>query len=157
MTRGWPDPSDPTRRVRLSREANPCQYLHRWPEKSRDRVLDLIELGAVWRLAPEAGQPFGDIVRLLILTGCRKNEVGELRWREIDFDKAAINLPRHRTKNGRPHAIPLPPRAVEILRAQPETSSPLVFGSFAWSRAKSKLDALLAAEREGGCRPCRHG
>jgi hypothetical protein len=53
--------------------------------------------------------------------------------------------------------VPLVPRAIEILREQPEASSPLVFGSFAWSHVKRKLDALLAAEREReGLPPMAH-
>jgi hypothetical protein len=59
LVRGWPDPADPTRRLKLRREANPTRYLHKWPETSRDRVLELQELGAVWRLAPKVTETFG--------------------------------------------------------------------------------------------------
>jgi integrase len=122
-------------------------------------VLSRAELAEVWGAACGAGD-FGDIVRLLILTGQRREEIGSLRWSEIDFDRGLIVLPPERTKNKRLHEIPLSPqaRAILELRAQRVASSPrpsrakpndgLIFGGAAgfsgWSRAKGKLDAALA-------------
>jgi integrase len=45
------------------------------------------------------------------LTGRRREEIGSLRWQEIDFDKAVIALPAERTKNSKPHDVPLSPAA----------------------------------------------
>jgi integrase len=47
---------------------------------SRDRVLSDAELAAIWKALPE--DQFGSIVRLLILTGQRREEIGGLRWSE---------------------------------------------------------------------------
>jgi integrase len=133
ITHGW-----------LRRESNPCQYLPKWEESSRERALNLKELGEIWRAAPEVNEQFGRIIKLLILTGCRRSEIAELRWSEVDFDEAVIRLPGSRTKNARPHLVPLAPAAVEILEAAPRTSDLLVFTGFAsWSHAKKALDARV--------------
>jgi integrase len=81
----------------------------------RDRVLSDSEIAAIWRALPE--KQFGAIVRLLILTGARREEVDELRWSEINGDKIA--LPGERTKNGRPLDLPLSGAAAGIIEAQP--------------------------------------
>jgi integrase len=126
---------------RLRREANPCQYLPKWSEHARERALSLAELASIWQAAPEVGQVFGTVLRLLILTGCRKSEISGLRWSEVDFDQAVIRLPGSRTKNNRPHLVPLAPAAVAILETVPRTSDLLVFIGFAsWSYAKKALD-----------------
>ena len=62
---------------------------------------------------------YSRIVRLLILTGQRRAEIGDLAWPEIDFDKRQIELPEHRTKNRRPHIVPLSEQALAILEAVP--------------------------------------
>ena len=68
---------------------------------SRDRVLTDDELRSIW--AALGNDPYGDIVRLLALTGQRRDEIGSLRWREVDFDKSLIALPPERT-------FPYPPQ-----------------------------------------------
>jgi integrase len=129
---------------RLRREASPTRHLPKWQERSRDRALSPLELGKVWRAAPKVHETFGHIARLLILTGCRKSEIAGLRWSEIDFDQAMIRLPGSRTKNSRPHSVPLAPAVVEILEAAPRTSDLLVFTGFAsWSHVKKALDAMV--------------
>src|SRR5918996_1640997 len=108
-------------------------------------ALSLEELGAVWRTAPEVNPSFGSIIRLLVLTGCRKSEIADLRWSEVDLDDAVIRLPGSRTKNKRPHVVPLAPAAVSILKAVQHINPTLVFpGVGSWSRPKEKLDPKLA-------------
>jgi integrase len=127
----------------LKRDTNPTQFLPKWAETSRERVLPLEELGAVWRAAPEVNPTFGSIIRLLVLTGCRKSEIADLRWSEVDLDEAVIRLPGSRTKNKRPHVVPLVPVAVEVLKAVPRVSDHLVFvGVGSWSWPKTALDGL---------------
>jgi integrase len=125
--------------------------------RSRDRVLTETELAGVWHAAGDdkaaigsSGQAYGTIVRLLILTGQRRNEIGGLRWPEIDLGGRLIKLPAERTKNGRPHDVPLSDPAWELLRAMPHRIGPhdTVFstaktGFTDHSRAKHALDARL--------------
>jgi integrase len=100
--------------------SNPCTGLDRpAEERSRDRVLDDKELRKVWLAASELGHPHVGIVRLLILTGQRRNEIAALRWSEIDLAERALHLPAARTKNGRPHDVPLSASALAIIAGLP--------------------------------------
>ena len=78
----------------------------------------------------------------------RRDEIGGLRWQEIDFDKALISLPAERTKNGKPHDIPLSAAALDILKNRPRLAGrEHVFGAngFAgWSNCKRELDGRIA-------------
>jgi integrase len=90
------------------------------PKKSdpRERVLTDDELGAVWRACGD--QDFGKIVKLLMLTGCRRLEIGGLRRREFDADTGTLTLPAERVKNKRKHVLPLPQLAIAIIQSLPE-------------------------------------
>ena len=125
-------------------EANPVIGTNRATENgSRDRVLSENELRSIWNAL--ADDDYGTIVRLLALTGQRREEIGGLRRSEIDLDKALISLPAPRTKNGRPHDIPLSPLAISILKdwlSRRTTTGEYVFGNGAkggfqgWSKSK---------------------
>lgn len=86
-------------------------------EVRRDRVLDDAELAAVWGAADVIGWPFGPAVKLLILTGARKSEIGDLRYSEVR--DGIVSLTGSRTKNGEPHRIPLSALAREIIAEVP--------------------------------------
>ncbi len=82
--------------------------------KPRARVLSDAELRTVWNAAGDGD--FGHIVKLLILTGARRQEIGSAKWVEIDFDTGVLTIPADRAKNGHALELPLPPAALEILR-----------------------------------------
>ena len=135
-------------------EVNPCVGV-RPPSKetSRERVLDDAELRALWAAAGEVGYPFGELVRMLVLTGARLREVAHARWSEVDLEAKLWTLPGLRTKNGVEHRIPLAPQAIAILESLPRfdgcdflftISARLPFDSF--ERPKRRLDALMALE-----------
>jgi len=120
-------------------------------EAPRDRVLSDAEVALVWRHAGTGD--YGAIVRLLILTACRREEVAAMAWSELQGD--VWTIPGGRAKNGRPHELPLPPLALAVLSEAPRREGrDFVFGSgrggFAgWSKAKADLEArMLAALRE---------
>src|SRR5262245_6980281 len=85
----------------------------------RERVLSGEEAGAVWRAAGEAPLPYGAIVRLLMLTGQRREEVAGVTWTELSKDLTTWTIPASRTKNGIPHLVPLSPPAPQLLHALP--------------------------------------
>jgi integrase len=145
---------------------NPIRFTGRpVAEASRDRVLSDAELARVYQHA--GGGDYGDAVRLLALTGQRREEVGGMLWSEIDLDAALWSIGAERTKNGLPHDAPLNAAAVAILRRRTRRKGrDLVFGSGAggftgWSKAKSALDdritvTLKAADPEAeGMKPWR--
>jgi integrase len=111
----------------------------------RDRVLTDAELIKVWRAAEKLGA-YGAAVRMLILTGARREEIGRLRWDEI-VDGDHIELKGARTKNGEAHIIPLSALARTLL-ASLKVNGPWVFSVtgknplVAWSQAKLDLDSL---------------
>jgi integrase len=117
--------------------------------KSRDRVLTDRELAVIWKTLPNSD--YGAIVRLLILTGQRREEIGAMRWSEIDFKERLIALPPARTKNNRRHDVPLSQAAVAILKShharvdrdfvfgdEPRKAEPRGFQG--WSHCKAVLD-----------------
>src|SRR5262249_38157364 len=92
------------------------------------------------------------IIKLLILTGTRRTEIGDLRWSEIDFDAKLITLPAARTKNKREFEIPMTSAVVKLLQAQPRREGrDLVFGSgedgyAGWSKSKDELDRRVSLQ-----------
>jgi integrase len=122
-------------------------------ERSRDRVLSDDELRLVWQAADQVGWPFGPMVKLLALTGQRRDEVGRMQWSELDLDKQLWTLPAERVKNNQPHHVPLSDAALAVLKGAPQiVGSPFVFTtngtapSSAYSKNKRRLDALLPAD-----------
>jgi integrase len=112
---------------------------------ARERVLTDAELRAIWLACGD--NDYGRIVRLLMLTGQRREEIGALRWSEITGD--AVTFPASRTKNGREHCIPLTPAALALLPPPKEGRdflfghrpiSGVVRGFTGWAWSKAALD-----------------
>lgn len=120
--------------------------------KSRDRVLSDAELAAIWHAC--ADDDFGRIVKLLMLLGCRREEIGGLSWTEIPFETWIMTIPGTRTKNHHPLVLTLPTAALEILRSAPRRDGrDYVFGHrggafSAWSYSTIALNNRIA-EMEG--------
>lgn len=116
-------------------------------EEARERVLSATELRSLWIASTACGYPFGDCIKLLILTGQRRSEVAGMRWSELDLPNALWNLPGKRVKNASAHIVPLSDQAVEMLRAMPRfLHSDYVFTTTGRSavsgfgRAKARID-----------------
>jgi integrase len=131
--------------------------------RGRERTLTPAELVEVWRATDAVddkgkrlvNEDYARIVKLLILTGQRRIEIGALGWRELfEIQKAAtarIELTGERTKNGLPHIVPLSSQAVSLLPAKRDGND-MVFGRFdkgfsGWSKAKAELDAAILQAR----------
>jgi integrase len=121
----------------------------------RDRVLTDAELAAVWNAYGD--DEHGRIVRLLILLGSRRQEVGGMRWSELDLDAGTWTLPAARSKNHHRHTVALPPPALDIIRSVPRRARDHLFGDRAaggfasWHHGKRDLDSRLA----GNVKPWR--
>jgi integrase len=97
-------------------------------EKPRERTLSPSELRALWLALPDT--EFGTITKLLLLTACRRAEIGSLEWSEVDLDKASLTIRPERMKGGKTHRLPLVPEAVELLRQVPRrVDNKFVFGA----------------------------
>jgi integrase len=117
--------------------SNPTVNTNKRVERARDRVLSNDELGRIWSAAGD--DTYGTIVKLLILTGQRRSEIGGLRWTEVDLPAGILNLSGTRTKNGRAHIVPLTPTALKLLTQLPRAGD-AVFKFTDWARAKTLLD-----------------
>jgi integrase len=116
----------------------------------RERVLSDSEIKIIWSALD--GYEFGEftaIVRLLLLTGCRRAEIGGLRWSEVDNESGTLTIPGTRTKNRRTLVLPLPAPALNILRQVPRNHNSNVFGGrdgfTSWAVFTKKLNDRLAA------------
>ena len=130
---------------------NPCASVPR-PEtpKARDRVLSNVEIVKFWRVTDKSGEPFGAVLKLLLLTGCRLNEVAGMQHGELCDDGAMWTIPGIRTKNHRPHVVPLPPLARDVLAGVKRIEDAnLVFTTTGrspvsgWSKIKDRLDEAM--------------
>jgi integrase len=122
--------------------ANPVANTNKREEKSRDRVLSDAELKAIWTALGE--DDYGRIVKLLMLTGQRADEIAGLRWNEIGED--VITFAAERVKNKREHVVPLSEVASAIIPS--ERKGAHVFGRDdtgfqGWSKCKARLDEKL--------------
>jgi integrase len=114
----------------------------------RDRVLSDDEVRAIWSAAGDDDS--GRIVKLLLLTGCRREEIGGLKWSEANLDTGVMTIPGARTKNGRTLELTLPKIAIDVLRSVSRRDGrDYVFGHrggpfSGWSAAKLRLDARIA-------------
>ena len=132
-------------------EANPCLALDKpGTEVRRDRHLSEAEIVALWK-ATESADDYSAIVRVLLLTGQRREEVAAMTWAELDLDKALWSLPAARTKNRQAHDVPLSESVLRILRGRKSEGRKYVFGLrrgpfSGFSKAKPTLDARLAKE-----------
>jgi integrase len=97
-------------------DAHPvARMLKRFQEQPSERVLTDDELRALWAGLDARPGPAADAMRLRLLLGQRGGEVIGMRWDELDLTALTWNLPGARTKNGRPHAVPIGPTAGAIL------------------------------------------
>jgi integrase len=130
----------------IDADINPVAFTVRQPEKSRDRTLNGRELRAIWRVTGD-GKDYSRIVRLCLLSGCRREEIGGLRWDEIQNNRIAFSPGR--MKGNLPHEISLLPMISSTLPERPVDASGSVFGRrgtgfSGWSKGKIELDAKLA-------------
>jgi integrase len=139
-------------------DANPVVGTNIAPESGpRERALDDDELADIWRACQDTD--YGRIIRLLVLTGQRRQEVAGMADSEIDLPRRLWTLPGERTKNRREHTVPLSGAALTVIASQPRrVDRDLLFGDGSgpfsgWSSCKTRLDARITAARKAGGRP----
>jgi len=101
--------------------------LHR--ENPRTEILDLAQQRALVAALAEEPDPWvRAYLQLLLLTGCRANELLGVKWADVDYEKATVQI--RARKNGRDLLLPLPLAALQLLRSLPVVEgSPYVFPS----------------------------
>jgi integrase len=120
-------------------------------------VLSDAEVKKFWAATASVPKPFGAVLRLLLLTGCRLNEIARLQWEEVNG--ATLEIPGSRTKNHLPFVIPLSPDAQSNLPREVNLKnfpregriSAFVFTTngttpiSGWSKVKRRLDAEMGS------------
>jgi integrase len=132
----------------IEADSNPVAFTVRQPERPRERTLTDAELKAIWT-ATEGDGDYARIVRLCLLSGCRREEMGRLRLDEIQQDRLVIG--GKRMKAGVTHEVPLLPMIGATLSSATDEGSEYVFGRrgtgfSGWSKAKHALDARIAGQ-----------
>ena len=128
-------------------DAHPAaRMIKRFHEQPSDRVLTDAELRALWAGLDARPGLAADALRLRLLLGQRGEEIAGMKWAEVDFKAKTWDLPGVRTKNRRPHSVPLPPTTLAILkrlRKEVPENEPRVFpGLTSWTddhRALSQI------------------
>ena len=135
-----------------SAERNPFALTSKFDlGQSRDRVLSDSEILEVWKNSGE--DDYGRIVRLLLLTGARRDEVSHTKRDEFNLNERLWTLPKERAKNNHEIRLPLADITLKILESIPKREdSDFIFGTGqrgfqGWSRAKEALDARILKAR----------
>lgn len=125
------------------------------PAASRDRVLEDQELIVLFEASRAVADPYGAFVRLLTITGQRRNEVAGMEWAELNRDRREWLVPAERAKNGAENLLPLSILALAELDAlaggEKWPKRGLVFASAnntpisGYSKAKRALDVKMGA------------
>ena len=109
-------------------DANPARGVKRNRRSALTRFLSREEIGRLHKVLDEQSgksrEQQADIIRLLLLTGCRRSEIVQLRWSEVRDDTLSLAD----SKIG-PRNVPLNAGARRILEGQPKCGSPFVFPS----------------------------
>ena len=93
-------------------------------EQKRDRVYSQQEIQQLWTAFENQDQLIGTIYKLLLLLGQRAGETCQMRWSDLELDKAIWTIPTEITKSERLHIVPLPEQALElILNMKPVTGN----------------------------------
>jgi integrase len=145
--------------------ASPCPVMSKRskllaPKTMRQRVLDNDEIKVIWRATEANIYPADPFLRLLLILGCRRNELARARWREFDLRKPGAEtwtLKGERTKTGDPRIVPLPAMAVAMIAELPRfAAGDFVFSALhgrrpftAFSRMKARLDDKITALNGG--------
>jgi integrase len=108
-------------------ESNPIAATPRvHTAKKRTRFLEFDEIPAMWKAAERLRSPRADVLKLLLLTGCRLKEISALRWSEVKLETGELHLPAERVKNKQPHTVYLSDAARTVL-SDVRKSSEFVF------------------------------
>lgn len=136
-------------------ETSPCDRIKParliGPKALRQRVLTDAELKAFWRAAARMDYPNGALFQMLLLTGQRKSEVAEAKWREFDLAAKLWTVPPERFKSDATHIVPLADDVLTLLKTLPRwTTGDFLFSTTGgrkavngFSNAKKRLDRRM--------------
>jgi integrase len=139
-------------------DANVAARIGMLDEAERERILTDAELVEIWHAAGQLVAPGNALVRQLILSGQRRNEVSETQWREVDEAERLWTVPAARMKSKLVHEVPLPPMMLALIRGVPTANDRKIYvfaspyrkeapiGGF--SQLKEQLDRQILEARQ---------
>ena len=139
---------------------NPCRFIEKYPTRGRERFLSEQEFDRLGRVLADL-ETRGTIstsaagaLRLLMLTGCRRNEIVTLRWEHVDLEHDELRL--RDAKTGA-RAVPLSPAAIQVLTALPRRpDNPWVFpGRVRGTRLRTLNASWQVVRKEAGLEDVR--
>ena len=99
---------------------NPASLVRFNREEPRHRYLSKDEASRLFAAIERHDNVYARaLFQMYLLTGCRRNELLNLTWQDVDLREGNIVIPESRAKNGRAHKIPLDAYALEILQSLP--------------------------------------
>jgi len=118
---------------------NPTAGLKTAPDVCRERFLAREEVQRLLTaLDTDENRVAAFAIKLLLLTGARRNEITHAKWEHVNWDKRTLLVPR--AKSGRPRSIHLNSAALDLLRAIERTDgNPFIFPSPVTGRPSPSL------------------
>ncbi len=105
------------------RSDNPVKAVEKYKEYKRYRWLNDSEIQILWHILDQYhNQNIANAIRLLLLTGSRRNEVLHATWDQFDLEKGIWTKPAHTTKQRRMEHLPLSTTAIKILKRMKKQS-----------------------------------
>ena len=100
---------------------NPVSGIKKYQEYKRDRWLNDEELQRLYDVLDRYhNQGVANAIRLLVLTGARKNELLSATWEQFDLEKGVWTKPAHSTKQKKMEHLPLSTQVVSLLKEMAE-------------------------------------
>lgn len=122
-------------------KANPAARMKKpAKERPRKRALDDDEIMQVWPALELVGWPYGQILRLIMLTAQRPGEVARMRWADLDLDAATWHQHADATKTEEAILVPLSSMAMDIIRPLPRLPGQFVFPGRGGDKPASNID-----------------
>lgn len=137
-------------------ETNVVSRVKKLPQGKKERFLSnaearrLLETVSLMQTEGRLGESFADIIRLLLFTGARRNEIVELEWTEVDLNHSLLILPKHRSKTGeKTITLSVYAKPILALRSQQgrhvfpsskDVARPVVGISRAWQRVRKEAN-----------------
>ncbi len=142
-------------------QGNPCTHVGRNPEEGRERFFSEAELDRIAGALNEyPGPHVANMLRLVMLTGCRPAEAISATWDQIDLETGTWTKPAANTKIRKTQEFPLSPAAIKLVmleRKEVSEDCPFVFpgrkrrekdwepikqyrSAWAWIRDKAELE-----------------
>ena len=124
----------------------------------RQCVLEDEAIKAIWHACLD--DDFGKIVKLLLVTGCRRDEIGALRWDEVNLETGMLIIHEGRVKNRHALRLPLPAAALDVVRSISRRDGPCVFGNPAhgftgWSKGQAQARCAVSRRLLAGLEAAR--